>query len=117
MKPNRALSLAKIPFELPLDDCAINVSFLYIKNTLFREFYTNHLINYMVEVSKLNNIPEKEWVGLILFTEQYLTHQFAKTLNQKIKNNEIKVNDKIILGIKYHNVFFDNIINCNDNYQ
>jgi hypothetical protein len=85
MKPNRALSLAKIPFELPLDDCAINVSFLYIKNTFFREFYTNHLINYMVEVSKLNDIPKEEWSGLILFTEQYLTHQFAKTLNQKIK--------------------------------
>ena len=85
MKPNRALSLAKIPFELPLDDCAINVSFLYVKNTFFREFYTNHLINYMVEVSKLNNIPKDEWTGLILFTEQYLTQQFAKTLNQKIK--------------------------------
>jgi hypothetical protein len=85
MKLERALSLVKIPFELPLDECAINVSFLYTKSTFFRQFYSNILINYMIEISRNKTIDEKEWNGLILFVEQYLSHQFAKDLNQKIK--------------------------------
>jgi len=32
-----------------------------------------------------------------------------KDLQEKIQNNEIQVNDKILLGIKYYNVFFGNI--------
>ena len=33
----------------------------------------------------------------------------VKDLKDKIKENKIKVNDKILLGIKYHNRFFGNI--------
>ena len=58
----------------------------------------------MVEVSKLNDIHKEEWSGLILFTEQYLTHQFAKTLNQKIK---VLVDDFYPIG--YRNNYIESI--------
>jgi len=114
--------LKNIPFEITFDNLKeVNKLSGIGKGTINR--ITEILeTNKLAEIDNFNADQDNEKEKIIEELEQIvgigrnkaielynLGVTSIKDLKKKIKNNEIEVNDKILLGIKYYNVFFGNI--------
>ena len=83
--PAEALEFTDLNWEYPWTDRALNVSFLYLKNEKFKNYYCETAMEYMRKSYGKFPIPntKEERNKPILFAEQYMLYQLVKKEQQE----------------------------------